>query len=64
MRAFGLLTIDSDGKLTLTDLTREHLVPGAPLDVGDYVGLTADSPGVRALVERLRTNQPDGRAQR
>jgi 2-polyprenyl-3-methyl-5-hydroxy-6-metoxy-1,4-benzoquinol methylase len=60
LRAFGLLTATAEGKLTLTDLAREHLVPGAPLDVGDYVGLAAQNPGVLAMVERLRTNQPAG----
>ncbi len=57
LRAFGLLTIYAD-KLRLTDLAREHLLPGAPFDVGDYVGLAAASPGVLAMVERLRTNRP------
>jgi predicted O-methyltransferase YrrM len=47
-----------DGRLALTELAREHLLPGGPFDVGDYVGLAADSPGVRAMVERLKTNRP------
>jgi predicted O-methyltransferase YrrM len=58
LRAFGLLTADTDGRLRLTDLAREHLLPGAPLDVGNYVGLAANSPGVLEMVERLRTNRP------
>src|SRR5205085_2542720 len=60
LRAFGLLAADAHGGLILTELAREHLLPGAPLEVGDYVGLAADSPGVRDMVERLRTNQPAG----
>lgn len=60
LRAMGLLDVDADGRLELTPLARTHLVPGSPFDVGDYVGLMAESPGVRAMVERLRTNRPAG----
>jgi 2-polyprenyl-3-methyl-5-hydroxy-6-metoxy-1,4-benzoquinol methylase len=60
LRAFDLLASDPQQRLTLTDLSREHLVPGAAFDVSDYVGLAADSPGVRAMVERLRSNRPAG----
>jgi SAM-dependent methyltransferase len=58
LRAFGLLGADANGRLHLTELAREHLVPGGPFDVGDYVGLVADSPGVTTMVECLRTNKP------
>lgn len=57
LRAMGLLA-EGNGLLTLTPLAREHLVPGAALDVGDYVGLAAGSPGVLEMVERLTTNRP------
>jgi SAM-dependent methyltransferase len=57
LRAMKLLSLQ-DGKLQLTDMAREHLLPGGPFDVGDYVGLAANSPGVLAMVERLRTNKP------
>ncbi len=60
LRALGLLEVDGDGRFDLSALAREHLVPGSAFDVGDYVGLMADSPGVRSLVERLRTNRPVG----
>ncbi len=60
LRAMWLLTADAGGRLDLTALAREHLVPGGPFDVSDYVGLAADSPGVREMVERLRTNRPAG----
>lgn len=60
--ALGLLRPDSGTRLHLTDLAREHLLPGGPFDVGDYVGLAASSPGVLAMVERLRTNRPAGTA--
>lgn len=63
LRSFGLLSMDGQSRLTLTDMARLHLLPGAPLDVGDYIGLAADSPGVRAMVERLRTNRPAGVAE-
>jgi ubiquinone/menaquinone biosynthesis C-methylase UbiE len=60
LRALGLLVVNADGKIDLTALSREHLIPGAPFDVGGYVVLMADSPGVLSLVERLRTNRPAG----
>jgi predicted O-methyltransferase YrrM len=60
LRAFGLLAAGSDGALELTALAREHLLPGGPFDVSDYIGLAAQSPGVLEMAERLRTNRPAG----
>lgn len=60
LRAMGLLTADERCQLHLTALAREHLLFGGPFDVGDYIGLAAQSPGVLAMVERLRTNRPAG----
>jgi SAM-dependent methyltransferase len=57
--AFGLLR-PKNGLLELTDLARAHLLPNSPFDISGYVGLAADSPGVREMVERLRTNRPAG----
>lgn len=62
LRSFGLLASDAQGRLFLTELAREHLLPGAPFDVGDYVGLAANSPGVLEMVERLRSNRPASHA--
>ena len=59
LRAFGLLVDDGPGRLDLSELAREHLT-GGPFDVRDYIGMTADSPGVLAMAERLRTNRPAG----
>lgn len=58
LRAFGLLKSDASGRLHLTELAREHLLPGGAFDVGDYIGLAANSPGVLAMVECLRSNKP------
>lgn len=58
LRAMRLLAPDSAGRLQLTPLAREHLLPGGAFYVGDYCGLAADSPGVLAMAERLRTNRP------
>ncbi len=58
LRAMGTLGLDAEGRLQLTELAREHLVPGSPFYVGDYGGLAAESPGVLGLVERLRANRP------
>src|SRR5580765_3516081 len=37
LRSFGLLKMDANHRLTLAELAREHLLPGGPCDVGDYV---------------------------
>jgi hypothetical protein len=60
LRAMGLLASAPDGRLSPTRLAAEHLVPGAPFDVGEYVGLAAGAPGVLQMVERLRSNRPAG----
>lgn len=60
MRAMGLLADDEAGRVALTPLASEHLVPGGALDVSDYVGLAADSPAVVEMVARLRSNRPAG----
>lgn len=54
------LVEEKSGKLTLTEIAKEHLVPGVELDVGDYVGLAAASPGVLSMVQLLKTNRPLG----
>src|SRR4051794_5952109 len=53
LRAFGLIVDVPGGGIDLTPLSREHLVSGAPFDVGGYISLAADSPGVVEMVERL-----------
>ncbi len=60
LRAMGLLAMDSDRRLHLTAIAREHLLTGGTFDVGDYLGLAASSPGVLFMVERLKTNRPAG----
>jgi predicted O-methyltransferase YrrM len=60
LRAQGMLQKDADGNFALTELAREHLVPGAAFEVSDYLGLAAESPGVLEMLERLRTNRPAG----
>ncbi|MBI2947657.1 MAG: methyltransferase [Verrucomicrobia bacterium] len=63
LRAFGLLSKDSQGRFDLSPLAREHLVPGAPFDVSDYLSPALKSPGVQAMIERLQTNRPVGAKQ-
>jgi hypothetical protein len=60
LRAMGLLVPDQECRLILSRKAREHLAPGSPFDVSDYVGLAANNPGVLEMVERLRTNRPAG----
>jgi predicted O-methyltransferase YrrM len=57
LRAMGLVA-ESDGRLSLTALAHEHLLPGGPFDLGDYIGLAAQNAGVVEMVARLRTNKP------
>jgi predicted O-methyltransferase YrrM len=59
LKAFGLLS-ERAGRLHLSALAREHLAPGSPFNISDYIGLAASSAGVREMVERLRTNRPAG----
>jgi len=60
LRAMGTLVVDDTGLLVLTPMASSHLVSYSPHYVGDYFGLAAGSPGVLAMVERLRTNRPAG----
>ena len=62
LRAMGLIGRDSDGGVTLTELSREHLLGGGPFDVSDYIGLLAENPAVREVIERLRTSRPAGQS--
>lgn len=57
LQAMGLLQ-HAGNCFELTPLARDHLLPGKPHFVGDYIGLAAESPGVKEMVERLRTNRP------
>ena len=54
----GLLDADRTGKLALSEMAREHLIPGGDFYVGDYVGLGARTPGVLEMVQRLKSNRP------
>lgn len=59
LKALGLLQ-ESSGLVSTKPLAREHLSPGQPLDVSDYIRMAAESPGVLDLVERMRMNKPAG----
>src|SRR5260370_7626986 len=58
LRAMGLLGADGRGQLHLTALAREHLLPGGPFAVGDYIPLAAHTPAWLAMAARLPTNPP------
>jgi predicted O-methyltransferase YrrM len=60
LRAMCLITRSADAKLGMTALAKEHLTPGGPFEVSDYIGLAANAPGVLEMVERLRSNRPAG----
>lgn len=59
LRAMRMIE-EQNGVLSLTELAKEHLVPGGDFDVGDYVGLAAQAPGVIGTVELLKSNKPLG----
>jgi hypothetical protein len=59
LKAMGLL-IEQQGRLALSELAQEHLVSGGPFAIDDYLGLTADLPGVVEMVARLRADRPKG----
>lgn len=61
LRAMKLLSNDAAGVVALSELSREHLT-GGPFDISDYVKQAAETPVVRDLVERLRSNRPAGAA--
>ncbi|MBI1369024.1 MAG: methyltransferase [Planctomycetes bacterium] len=60
LRAMKLIALDEAGRLNLTKLAAEHLVSGGAFDVSDYLGQAVDAPGVKEMVERLRTSRPAG----
>src|SRR5262249_17872478 len=60
LRAINLIAANTQGRFELTPLAREHLISTAAFDVSDYLSLSADAPGVRAMIERLTTNLPAG----
>lgn len=60
LRAMGLVIVNSEDRLALSELACEHLQPRSPFDVSGYIGFAADSPGVLAMLERLTTNRPGG----
>jgi len=57
LRAMGLI-VEIWGNLELSALAKDPLVAGQPFDVSDYLGLAAESPGVMAMLVRLKTNKP------
>ncbi len=59
LRAMGMI-VHCDGLLSLSEIAKEHLVPGGDFDCGDYVGLAAQSPGVLNMLKLLQTNEPLG----
>ncbi len=59
LRAMGMIALEG-GRLTPTAQARNHLVPGAPWAIADYLGLSAEEPGVLEIVARLRTDRPAG----
>jgi len=59
LKSFGLLVESEFGRLDVSDVAREHLLPGAPFAVNDYLGLAADSPGVAGAGGATAEQQTD-----
>jgi predicted O-methyltransferase YrrM len=59
LRAMGLIVNSGGeaGKLTPSAIAVEHIVHGQYFDVSDYFGLAADSPGVKAMIQKLSTSK-------
>ncbi len=55
LKALGFVE-EKNGIVQASPVALEHLLPGQPLDVSDYIRLAADSPGVLSLVEHMRKN--------
>lgn len=60
LRAMGLVTCDAEQRLSPTSLAVSHLIPGSTYDISGYIGLAAESPGVREMTARLRSGRPAG----
>jgi hypothetical protein len=58
LRAMGLLRAEVSGRTDLAPLARQYLVRGCEFYAGDYVALVAEAPGVKNLLDRLRSNKP------
>jgi precorrin-6B methylase 2 len=58
LRAMKLIDADAAGRMTPSPIAREHLLPGGEFYMGEYVALTSESPGVKNIVQRLRTGKP------
>jgi predicted O-methyltransferase YrrM len=58
LKAFDLLSEDRDGRLDLSELAREHLIPGGEFDVTDYLVLAENAEHVVELVKCLRADRP------
>ncbi len=56
--AMKTIQYDSQNRYELTPLAKQYLVTENPLQVTNYFGLAAKSPGVLGMIERLKTNRP------
>lgn len=57
LKAMGILEEDVNGVISLTPAGGEFLTDGE-FDMKSYIGLIAETPGVHALLGRLRNNAP------
>jgi predicted O-methyltransferase YrrM len=60
----GLLELVGSETLAPTARSREFLTPGSEFDLGGYIGLAAQTPGVRTMLECLQKNRPIGSSPR
>jgi predicted O-methyltransferase YrrM len=58
LKAMELLFQDAAGQIQLTPRARSFLLGSSEFDISDYLRLSGQTPGVLAIVERLRANCP------
>jgi len=60
LRSIGLIDVDAQRRIGLTDYGREKLDPDSPFHLRGYIGLGAFSADVQNVIECLKNDQPAG----
>ena len=60
IRSIGLIDVDTQGRIGLTDYGREKLDPDSPFHLRGYIGLGASSPDVQNMIDCLKNDRPAG----
>lgn len=60
LRSIGLIDVDAEGRIGLTEYGREKLDPHSPFHLRGYIGLGGFSADVQNMIECLANDQPSG----